>query len=72
MEEYKKINQLKNKYNVIVSREYDLVSYNFTYVSYKNKDDSQIQISNAWSGDSKYYILMDKREFGTHSQSKLF
>ena len=32
MEEYKKINQLKNKYNVIVSREYDLVSYNFTYV----------------------------------------
>ena len=72
MEEYKKINQLKNKYNVVVSREYDLVSYNFTYVSYKNKDGSQIQISNAWSGDSKYYILMDKREFGTHPPSKLF
>ena len=70
-EEYKKINQIKSKYNVIVSREYDLLSYNFTYISYRNKDGSALQVS-GWSGDSKFYILMDKREFSTHPPSKLF
>ena len=69
--EYSKLNQIRSKYNVIVSREYDLVNFTFSYIAYKNKDGSAINVS-GWKGDSKYYILMDKREFNTHPPSKLF
>ena len=71
VEEYKKLNEIKNKYNVIVSREYNLLSYNFTYIAYRNKDGTNLKVS-TWPGTTKYYIMMNKREFNAHSPSKLY
>lgn len=70
-EEYEKLNKVKNKYNVIVSREYDPIEYYCRYSFYTYKDGKKIDYKEKWSGTSTYYQIIEKREFNTYPPSKV-
>lgn len=69
--EYNKLNMVNGKYNLIISREYDLISYYCSFHSYTNKDGSKIKYNENWSGSSTYYHLTEIREFVTYPPSKV-
>lgn len=70
-DEYCRLNEIKNRYNIVVSREYDLVSYFCYYTSFRLRNGKAIEGVEPWSGTTKYYKLIEKREFDTFPPDRI-